>query len=127
MYGTWNKRDTVLTKYGGQGGMTVEGVFILFDFDDEKLFIKIQKPTQEELHIYEWYELTSPVSHIRRKHDKLMASNIPIEEWKKRLAWQPAEVIDNTLCNTTQHNTTREWNVNQEMIQEDTLKQGHQD
>ena len=91
----------VPTKYGGQGGITMEGDFIPFDFDYEKLFIKIQKPTQEELDIYEWYELTSPVSHIRRKHDKLMASNIPIEEWKKRLAWQPAEVIDKTLCNTT--------------------------
>ena len=29
--------------------------------------------------------------------------HIPIEEWKKRLAWQPAEVIDRTLCSTTQH------------------------
>ena len=74
------KIDMVPTKYGGKGGMTVEGGFILFDFDDEKLFIKIQKPTQEDLDISEWYELTSPVTHIRRKHNKLMASNIPIEE-----------------------------------------------
>ena len=39
------KIDMVPTKYGGKGGMTVEGDFIPFDFDDEKLFIKIQKPT----------------------------------------------------------------------------------
>ena len=67
------------------------------------MFIKIQKPTQENLDIYKWYELTSPVSHLRRKHDKLVASNIPIKEWKKRLAWQPEELIDKTLNNTTQH------------------------
>ena len=39
------KIDMVPTKYGGLGGMTVEGDFIPFEFDNEKLFIKIQKPT----------------------------------------------------------------------------------
>ena len=39
------KIDMVPNKYGGKGGMTVDGDFIPFDFDDEKLFIKIQKPT----------------------------------------------------------------------------------
>ena len=83
--------------------MTIEGDFIPFDFDNEKLFIKIQKPTQEEMDVYDWYELTSPVVHPKRKHDKLIASDIPVQEWIKRLAWQPQDVIDKTLINTTQH------------------------
>ena len=97
------KIDMVPTKYGGLGEMTVDGDFIPFDFDNEKLFIKIQKPTQEEMDVYDWYELTSPVVHPRRKHDKLVASDIPIQEWRKRLAWQPQDVVDKTLINTTQH------------------------
>ena len=36
--------DMVPTKYGRLGGMTVAGGFIPFDFDNEKLFIKIQNP-----------------------------------------------------------------------------------
>ena len=43
--------------------------------------------------MYDWYELTSLVPHVRRKHDKLVTSHIPIEEWKKRLAWQPVSRI----------------------------------
>ena len=81
------KIDIVPNKYEGKGGMTVDGDFIPFDFDDEKLFIKIQKPTQDEMDMYDWYELASPVPHVRRKHDKLVTSHIPIKEWKKRLAW----------------------------------------
>ena len=35
------KIDMVLTQYGGKSWMTVKGDFVLFDFDDDKLFIKI--------------------------------------------------------------------------------------
>ena len=57
--------------------MTIEGDFILFEFDNEKLFIRIEKLTQEDL---EWYELTSLVSHIKRKHGNLVPNDIPVEE-----------------------------------------------
>ena len=56
--------------------MTVEGDFILFEFDSQRLFIRIEKPTQENLDIHEWYELISLISHIRIKHGKLIANDI---------------------------------------------------
>ena len=38
--------DTTLKKYGGTSGIKVEGKTLPFEFDDEKLFWFIDKPTQ---------------------------------------------------------------------------------
>ena len=43
------KINMVPTKYGGLGGMTVDGDFIPFEFDNEKVFIKIKN-----LHKKKW-------------------------------------------------------------------------
>ena len=38
------KFDLIPTKYGGKGGMTIEENFFPFEYNDEKLCLKITKP-----------------------------------------------------------------------------------
>ena len=53
--------DLTPTKYGGTGKMKVDGQEFPFDFDGEKLYYKIEKPTSEDLDLWECFELTSPL------------------------------------------------------------------
>jgi hypothetical protein len=53
--------DLTPVKHGGEGGMNVEGQFFPFEYDDEKLYFKIEKPTIEDLDYYDCFELTSPL------------------------------------------------------------------
>ena len=45
-------------------GITVDGKFLEFDWDDESIFFTINKPTEEEMDLYETYFiLTEPEHH----------------------------------------------------------------
>ena len=43
------KCDLTPSKYGGKTGMTIEENFIPFNYDDEKLFLHIFKPTKDDM------------------------------------------------------------------------------
>jgi hypothetical protein len=43
------KVDMVPPRYGGAGGITVEGELIPYCFNDEKLYSHISKPTQDNM------------------------------------------------------------------------------
>jgi hypothetical protein len=94
-----------------QCGITVEGDFLPFNWDDESIFFNISKPTEEELLLYKVYELnanTTPNARkIRRQRSKTFYkfADIPISELRKRFAMLPEDTITRTLQNTTQFYT----------------------
>ena len=98
------KCDLTPRKYGGKGGITVNNIFLPFEFDEEKLFYRIQKPTIDDLDTLEHFELTSLMSSsiTRRNRKKILPSDIPMIEWRKRLAMAPEDVVSKTLDATTQ-------------------------
>ena len=90
-------------------GLTVNGVFMEFDWDDESIFFSISKPTQAEMDTYEVYELNSPLpNHMGRKRRlppqtwDTSFKTLPMGELRKRFAYTPETVINKTLDNTTQ-------------------------
>ena len=91
-------------------GITVNGKFLQFDWDEDTIFFSISKPTEEELGHYDIYELNSPtptteIGMARRLPNQKWESgfqSIPMNELKKRFAYLPDEVIQKTLDNTTQ-------------------------
>ena len=98
--------DLVPEKYGGKSGMIVDETFLPFEYDDEKLFIKIEKPSKQDFDHYEMFELTSPYpeirNEVRRSRKRKLPEDIPMHEWRKRLAMTPENVIQQTFNNTTQ-------------------------
>jgi hypothetical protein len=102
--------DLTPRKHGGKGGMRIDGQFFPFEYDDEKLYLRISKPTYEELDFLDCYELTSPNDHTvlahnhsRRNKKKLTYEDIPMVEWQRRLAMVPEDIIHRTLDCTTQY------------------------
>ena len=84
--------------------MIVEDEFIPMVFDDEKLFIRITKPDEIDLEELAFFELNSPappdiwepiINH--RAHKKTLPGNLPLSEWKKRLAMLPDDIIKKTI------------------------------
>eukprot|EP00957_Ditylum_brightwellii_P021484 1620573-Ditylum_brightwellii.AAC.1 len=70
-----------------------------FQWDDKKLFWKISKPNEEDLESLETFELNSPIHDMamktgtfRRKKKWNSNKDIPMQEWRKRLAMLPEEV-----------------------------------
>jgi hypothetical protein len=65
------KVDMVPPRYGGTGGITVEGELLPYCFDDEKLYWHISKPTQDDMDTLNWIELNPPAligeERIRRR------------------------------------------------------------
>jgi hypothetical protein len=65
------KVDMAPPRYGGTGGITVEGELLPYCFDDEKLNWHISKPTQDDMDTLRWIELNPPAligkEHIRRR------------------------------------------------------------
>jgi hypothetical protein len=94
-------------EYGGTCGLTVDEETFPFQWDKEKLYINISKPTEMDLTTLEWFELTSPnpdlAARIRRKRQSntLTPGDIPLAEWRRRLAMLPEDVVRKTLDNTT--------------------------
>ena len=92
--------------YGGSScGLKISDQFFPFNFDGEKLYFHISKPTDEDLLTLETFELTSPLptSHIRHMTKRSIPGDIPLSEWKKRLAFAPDETLHRTFAATTQH------------------------
>ena len=98
------KVDMIPPKYGGTGAIHVEGEQFPFLFDDEKLFWHISKPNQDELDTLRWIELTPPAllgERIRRRKKIEIPHNIPWEEWQRRLAMLPEDVVKRTVLDAT--------------------------
>eukprot|EP00534_Pseudo-nitzschia_fraudulenta_P010005 CAMPEP_0201154050 /NCGR_PEP_ID=MMETSP0851-20130426/14339_1 /ASSEMBLY_ACC=CAM_ASM_000631 /TAXON_ID=183588 /ORGANISM="Pseudo-nitzschia fraudulenta, Strain WWA7" /LENGTH=189 /DNA_ID=CAMNT_0047431355 /DNA_START=186 /DNA_END=755 /DNA_ORIENTATION=- len=89
-------------------GITIGNEYTPFDWDDEKLFFRIEKPTPLELDSLETFELNSPAPPdvtIRRKRLRFEFTfyKIPMGELRKRFAMLPEETLWHTLQNTTQY------------------------
>eukprot|EP00957_Ditylum_brightwellii_P052210 3958960-Ditylum_brightwellii.AAC.1 len=79
-----------------------------FEWDEEKLFFKIEKPNEGDLAKLETYELNLPIPEMafdvgtaRRKKKFRSPSNIPIDEWRKKIAMLPDQAVKKTLENST--------------------------
>lgn len=98
--------DLTPTSLGGKGGMRIEDKFFLFNFNEEKLYLNIERPTNQDLETLEWFKLSLPhptmVETVRRTTKNTTRSCIPIQEWRKHLALVPEEVVTKTLKATTQ-------------------------
>ena len=88
--------------------MLVEDKEITFEWDGEKLFLKIAKPNegeQEELEIFKLNtpspDLTLEPATCRRNKKIRKLDELPLTEWQKRFAMLPKEVIKKTLENLT--------------------------
>ena len=100
----------------GQQNMIVDEKEIPLTFDGRKLYLKIRKPTPEEIDSLEIFEITSPdpyepetqpdYSHFHRRDVKRKYREYPggltIEQWRKRLALAPEDVVRKTFQATTQ-------------------------
>lgn len=78
------------------------------NYDEEKTYFIISKPSKEEMDQLEAFELTSPYPHIdgiqrfKRASTTRKEDETSMKEWRKRLALSPVPVIKKTLENTTQ-------------------------
>ena len=94
-------------EYGGTCGLIVDDETFPFQWDKEKLYLNISKPTEADLTTLEWFELTSPnpdlAQRIRRTAQTPTETpgKIPLAEWRRRLAMLPEDVVRKTLKNTT--------------------------
>jgi hypothetical protein len=99
------KVDMVPPKYGGTGGITVDGELLPYCFDDEKLYWNIAKPTRDDMDILRWIELNPPTllgeERIRRRKKVEIPHNIPWEEWRRRLAMLPEDMVKCTVLDAT--------------------------
>jgi hypothetical protein len=81
--------DLVPPKYGGTGGITVDGELQPYCFDNEKLYWNIPKPTRDDMDILRWIEINPPTllgkERIRQRKKVEIPHNIPWEEWRRRL------------------------------------------
>lgn len=96
--------------YGGACGLTIDDNFFPFQWDGEKVYFNISQPSDNDLFHLEWFEANSPNPdnqivpyNIRRNRNrqKETPGDIPLHEWRKRLAMLPADVVRKTLENTT--------------------------
>ena len=82
-------------------------------FDGRKLFFPIRRPSDDELKNMESFEVTSPLGfypeeeiQVRRKsfsrQKNRTPGNIPLVEWKRRLALAPDNILYKTFESTTQ-------------------------
>lgn len=94
-------------------GITVNGEYLPFDYDDEKLYFNIEKPTLEEINneVYKLFKLNSRdpeqvsinPNKTKRNNKQFQWEEIPILEWKKRLELPPDDIVQQTMAATTQH------------------------
>jgi hypothetical protein len=84
--------------------LTVEGELLPF-FDNKKLYWHISKPTQDDMDTLRWIELNPPASigeeRIRKRKKIEIPHNIPWEEWRRRLAMLPEDVVKRTVLDAT--------------------------
>eukprot|EP00957_Ditylum_brightwellii_P033175 2513714-Ditylum_brightwellii.AAC.1 len=84
---------------GGTGSMVLQDEEFPFEWDEEKLFIRIPKPDEGDLEELEIIELNSPIpdmamemNSIRRGKKRRIHTGVTLEEWRKRLAMLPERV-----------------------------------
>ena len=86
--------------------MSINDDVIPLNYDGEKLFLSISKPTKDDLDLHDCYELSSalhtPAIHPRRRSKKTMHEDIPMIEWRRCLAMAPEDIVSKTLQHTTQ-------------------------
>eukprot|EP00957_Ditylum_brightwellii_P012899 974709-Ditylum_brightwellii.AAC.1 len=94
--------------FRGKGAINVDEEHLPFEWDDEKLFCKISKPTKEELESLEILKLNSLLHDMafesgtcQRKKKQRSPTDISMKEWRKRFAMLPEAVMENTLENST--------------------------
>ena len=108
------KLDMTPVQHGGKCGFTVDTKFFPFQYDGEKIYVNISKPSEHNLDTLEWFELNrendpdTPVLNDQdrvscRKQSHILAGDIPLNEWQKCLAMLPEDVVTKTLQNTTQY------------------------
>jgi hypothetical protein len=99
------KVDMVPPKYGGTGGITVDGELLPYCFDTEKLYWHISKPTRDDMDTLRWIEINPPTllgkERIRQRKKVEIPHNIPWEEWRQRLAMLPEDVVKRTVLDAT--------------------------
>ena len=100
----------------GQQNMIVDGKEVPFKFDGRKMYLKIRKPSQEEIDTLEILEITSPEpfepetdpnyeAQTRRntkKKYKEYPGGLTLDAWRKRLALAPEDIVRKTFEATTQ-------------------------
>eukprot|EP00957_Ditylum_brightwellii_P006329 480075-Ditylum_brightwellii.AAC.1 len=79
-----------------------------FKWDNEKLFIRIEKPNEGDLGELEIYKLNSPIPDMafdvgtaRRKKKFRSPLDISMDEWRKRFSMLPDQVVEKILENST--------------------------
>ena len=99
------KVDMTPRQYGGTGGITVDGELLPYRFDHEKLFWDISKPTRDDMDTLKWIELNPPAllgeERIRRRKKIEVPHDIPWDEWRRRLAMLPEDVVKRTVLDAT--------------------------
>ena len=85
--------------------MNIGNKEIPLEYDGRKTFIGIRRPTEDELHDLESYELTSPHKFVpddetitsrrntTRKEYKKYPGGLTLLEWRQRLAMAPKDVV----------------------------------
>eukprot|EP00957_Ditylum_brightwellii_P110511 8429247-Ditylum_brightwellii.AAC.1 len=100
--------DLMPVLFRGNGSMVLQDEEYLFEWDEGKLFLWIQKPNEEDLEELEIIELNSPVLDTalnpinttdREKGRYEIDKNI--KEWRKRLAMLLEEVVKKMLESNT--------------------------
>eukprot|EP00957_Ditylum_brightwellii_P041574 3149164-Ditylum_brightwellii.AAC.1 len=100
--------DSTPVCLGGIGLMFLRDEEYPFEWDEEKLFVKISKPNEGNLEDLEIIQLNSPVPDmamdmnlIKRGKKGRVYHGVMLEEWRKRLAMLSEEVVKKTLPNCT--------------------------
>ena len=70
-------------------GITVDGTFMEFDWDNESIVFSISRPTQHDLDMYDIYELNSPFPPKFK--------SLPMSELRKRFAYLSEDTIKHSV------------------------------
>ena len=113
---TPNDTSTIKSEPGGQCMIVDEQKFPL-RYDGRKMFLRIRRPSMQELKELEVFEITSPNEYVNDGNDgdmrdvnrrnstrkyKEYPGGLTMDEWRKRLAMAPEDVIRKTFTATTQ-------------------------
>ena len=113
---TPNDTPTIKSEPGGQCMIVDEQKFPL-NYDGRKMFLRIRRPSMQELKELETFEITSPNEYaiddyngdrreVNRRNStrkyKEYPGGLTMDEWRRRLAMAPEDVVRKTFEATTQ-------------------------
>ena len=84
----------------GEQNIIVDRDAIPLHFDGFKCYIRIRKPSVEEIQSLPVYELTSPKPYHPQK--RLYTRRVDVRQWQQRLGYPTLAITKATLNNTTQ-------------------------